>query len=156
MKQTITPAMHLAQINIARCRGPIDSPMMRGFVEQLDTLNHLAEASPGFVWRLKTDAGDATSIRVYDDPLVIVNLSTWTDAEALKAYAYKSGHIAAFKRRREWFEKLEGPILALWWITANETPTATEGRRRLELLANKGPTTDAFNFQTLFSAPNAL
>jgi len=153
---TAATTMHLAQINIARCRAPLDSPVMREFVEQLDALNHLAEASPGFVWRLKTDSGNATSIRVYDDPLIMVNLSTWRDAETLKAYAYKSGHIAALKRRRDWFEKLEGPTLALWWVAAHEVPTAMEGRRRLELLATNGPTSEAFNFQALFAPPSAL
>ena len=40
----------------------IDSEIM-GFVAKLDEINALAEATPGFVWRLKTEDGDATAIR---------------------------------------------------------------------------------------------
>lgn len=143
---------HLAELNIARCRAPLDSPLMRGFVEQLDTLNTLADVSPGFIWRFKTEEGNATSVRPYNDPLIIVNLSVWKDPESLKAYAYKSGHAAAYKQRSEWFEHLKGPPLVLWWIPAHTLPSVEDGRRRLELLEANGPTREAFTFKSVFPA----
>jgi hypothetical protein len=54
---------HIAQINVARMRGALEDPVMRGFVARLDEINALADGSPGFVWRLQTDPGNATSLR---------------------------------------------------------------------------------------------
>jgi len=45
---------HLAQVNIAHMRAPLDDPLMAGFVAQLETINALADASPGFIWRLQS------------------------------------------------------------------------------------------------------
>jgi len=144
---------HLAQINIARGRAALDSPVMRGFVEQLDSLNALAEASPGFVWRLKTESGNATDIRAFEDPLIIVNLSVWTGIEPLRDFAYRSAHAQAFRRRKEWFEEMDGPSLALWWIPAGSLPTVDQGKERLGLMAGLGPTREAFTFRNAFPAP---
>ena len=143
-------SFHLAEYNIARCRAPLDTPLMRGFVEELDTLNALADASPGFIWRFKTAEGNATSVRPYDDPLLIVNLSVWTSPDSLKAYAYRTGHAAAYKKRTDWFQELDGPSFVLWWIPAETLPSIDEGRQRLELLAENGPTDKAFTFKTIF------
>lgn len=143
----------LAQINIARCRAPLDSPVMRDFVELLDAMNALAEASPGFVWRLKSDSGNATSIRAYEDPLVLVNISVWTGIEPLQNYAYRSSHAYVFRRRKDWFEELPGSNLALWWIPAGEFPTEHEARRRLERLDAQGPGPDAFTFRQPYPSP---
>ena len=63
---------HLAQMNIGRLLAPIDDPLLAGFVARLDEINTLAERSPGFVWRLQTDAGNATALRPYDDALVLI------------------------------------------------------------------------------------
>ena len=44
----------IAQINIARMIGVnIDDPIMQEFVDNLDSVNELAESSPGFIWRIK-------------------------------------------------------------------------------------------------------
>ena len=145
---------HLAQINIARCKAPLDSEIMRGFTEQLDQVNALAEAAPGFVWRLQEEGGDATSIRAFEDPLMIVNMSVWTDADALKAYTYRHQHGAAFRKRKDWFSELDGPNFALWWIPAGTVPNVDAGKERLNLLAERGPTADAFTFRETFSAPD--
>ena len=144
---------HLAQINIARGRAALDSPVMRGFVEQLDSLNALAESSPGFVWRLKTESGNATDIRAFDDPLIIVNLSVWSGIEPLKEFAYRSAHAHAFRRRKEWFEEMAAPGLALWWIPEGSLPTVDQGKERLGLMARVGPTCEAFTFRNVFTAP---
>ncbi len=144
---------HLAQINIAQARGPLDSPVMREFAEQLDAVNALAEASSGFVWRYRDSDEDPTAREAFPDPLTLVNMSIWTDAEALKTFVYRDQHGAAFRRRRDWFELGEGPSMALWWIPAGTIPTVAEGKRRLDVLAANGPTCEAFTFRELFPAP---
>ena len=106
---------HLAQVNIARLLAPIDDPRLADFVAQLDSINALAEQSPGFVWRLKTEAGNATDVVFNDDPFVIVNMSVWESVESLRDYTYSSKHIEVFRRRAEWFEKPAKPTYCLWW-----------------------------------------
>jgi len=146
-------AHHIAQLNIARARAPLDDPLLADFVAQLDAVNALAEASPGFVWRLKSDSGNATDIRAYDDPLMIVNMSVWESIEALFDFAYRTSHTKVMNRRKEWFESLPGPHLVLWWIPAVTIPTVEEAKRRLEHLAQHGPTAMAFTFKVRFPAP---
>lgn len=147
-------SFHLAQFNIARCRAPLDTPLMHGFVEQLETLNALAEESPGFIWRFKTAEGNATGVRLYDDPLLIVNLSLWDHPDSLKAYVYRSGHAAAYKARSEWFHDIEGPSFVLWWVPAGTRPSLEEGRKRLEFLGGEGPSNNAFTFKPMFPPPD--
>ncbi len=66
---------HLAQINIARLVAPLDDPKIAEFVAQLEPINALADCEPGFVWRLKSESGNASDIAYNDDPFVIVNMS---------------------------------------------------------------------------------
>jgi hypothetical protein len=105
---------HLAQVNVATLRAPLDGPELAGFVAQLEPINALADHSPGFVWRLQLDV---------------------------------------MRRRREWFHRMADPYLALWWVPAGTIPTVAEARDRLELLAGKGPTADAFTFRAPFPEP---
>src|SRR5919106_4994774 len=106
---------HLAQINIARMLAPIDDPIMQAFVEQLPPINALADKNSGFVWRLQSEGGDATSIKVYDDDMIIINLTVWESVEALRGYVYKGAHSGVLRDRRRWFEKFDGSYYALWW-----------------------------------------
>ena len=76
------PTHHLAQRNIARLLAPLDSPQVADFVAALDPINALAEGAAGFVWRLQTPEGDATSVRVWDDDRIIVNMTVWESVEA--------------------------------------------------------------------------
>ncbi|SHF06788.1 protein of unknown function [Microbulbifer donghaiensis] len=147
---------HLAQVNIARAKGPMDSPVMRGFVEQLDRINALADRSPGFVWRLQTEEGDATALQVFEDERIIVNLSVWASIEALKDYVYSGEHLEILKDKKRWFEKMPGPILALWWIPAGTLPTVDDARQALQTLSVRGPSTAAFSFARPFPAPQML
>jgi hypothetical protein len=144
---------HLAQINIARLIAPIDDPKIAEFVAQLDPINTLAESSPGFVWRLKSDAGNATDVVYDDDPFVIVNMSVWESLEALRDYAHTSKHIDVFRDRSKWFEKMEKPHYCLWWIPAGHLPTVAEGRERLEHYQKHGATPDSFWFSKQFPSP---
>jgi Domain of unknown function (DUF3291) len=145
---------HLAQINIARLIAPIDDPLIAGFVAQLDPINALADRSPGFVWRLKSDDGNnATDVPYSDDPFVLVNMSVWEDVEALKNFVYASDHIAPFRQRAQWFEKMNQPHYCLWWIPAGHVPSVTEGRARLDHYQRHGSTPYSFWFQKPFPAP---
>jgi heme-degrading monooxygenase HmoA len=148
-------AHHLAQVNLATLRAPLDGPELAGFVAQLEPINALADRSPGFVWRLQTEDGDATAIRVFDDQRIIVNLSVWESLESLRDFVYASRHLEVMRHRRAWFHRMADAYLALWWVQAGTVPTAAEARRRLELLARQGPGPDVFTFRVPFPAPAA-
>ena len=141
---------HLAQSNIAKMRAPLEDPVMAGFVERLEPLNALADASPGFIWRMQDEQGDATAIRVFDDELILFNLSVWESIEALEAYVYGSRHVEAVRSRGDWFEPMSQPSFVLWWIAAGEIPTVEEARERFESLWEYGPTESAFTFGKRF------
>lgn len=141
---------HLAQSNIARMRAPLDDPIMAGFVELLDPLNALADRSPGFVWRMQDEEGDATAIRVFDDELILFNMSVWESVEALQDYAYRSKHVQAVRARGDWFEPMARPNFVLWWIPAAHIPTVEEAKDRFMMLWEHGPTAGAFTFNTRF------
>src|SRR6266516_6095911 len=147
------PEFHIAQINIARMFAPIDDPIMTEFVAQLPPINALADGSPVFVWRLQTDSGDATSIKVYDDEFIIVNLTVWESVDALYQYVYKSAHSRVLRDRKRWFEKFNGPYYALWWIPAGHLPSTEEGKERLDYLRQRRDSAYAFSFKNVFPAP---
>lgn len=138
----------LAQVNVARLLAPVDSPEVAEFVALLEPINQLADSSPGFVWRMQSDAGDATSIRVFDDEMIIINLTVWESIEALRAFTYSTAHVGVLRRRREWFERLATAHLAMWWVEQGHRPTAQEAQDRLERLRRDGPTPEAFTFRT--------
>lgn len=144
----------LAQVNMALGQAPIDDPVMAGFVAKLDEINALAERSPGFVWRLQSDSGNATDIQVSDDPRLLINLSVWDSLKSLFDYVYRSDHTKVMAGRREWFEPSPGPYVALWWLPAGTTPTIEEALSRLDHLKRHGPTPHAFGFKESFAAPD--
>lgn len=148
-------AYELAQLNTGFIRGPIDSPVMAEFVANLERINALADAAPGFVWRLKTEAGDATAIRPFDDPNQLLNMSVWRDADALRRFVYRSAHAEILARRREWFEQIKGPIMVLWWVPRGHRPSIEEAVAKLELLRVNGATPEAFTFRQTFPPPDA-
>jgi len=149
------PLYQLAQLNIASMQQPLESPGMADFVANLERINALAEASPGFVWRLQDEAGDATAIRPFGEE-VLVNLSLWRDVEALKDYVYKSAHAEMLKRRTEWFARMGEAHMVLWWVPAGHLPSVGEAAERLQLLREQGPSAQAFSFRQAFPAPNKL
>jgi hypothetical protein len=148
-------AYELAQLNIGIIRDSMDSPVMAEFAANLERINLLAERSPGFIWRLQTEQGDATALRPFQDPDMLLNMSVWRDLESLNAYVYRSAHVEIMRRRREWFERMELPFLVLWWVPRGHRPDVTEAIARLELLRSKGATPDAFNFRSTFAPLDA-
>ena len=143
--------MHIAQVNIARAKAPLDDAMMEAFVARLDEINQLADDAPGFVWRLKSEQGPSSYLRPYDDERILVNMSVWTSIDALKEYVYKTAHAEVLRRRRDWFENFDGAYLAMWWVPEGHVPTIEEAKERLEHLEAHGPTDFAFTFRTIHS-----
>jgi hypothetical protein len=139
--------LHLAQVNVARLSAPLDSPQLADFVANLEPINAIADASPGSVWRLQTDAGDATALRFLDDDWLIVNMSVWESLEALQTYVYRSPHADVLRRRQEWFERMVEAHVALWWIEAGTIPTLSDAQERLMTLRAEGPTPYAFTLK---------
>lgn len=122
----------------------------------LDPINAIAEATPGFVWRLTDDGGQSSSyveLPGNDDPLLIINYSIWKDLESLKHFIHKSGHMAYLRRRREWFESLEAPTSVMWWIPRGEVPTVSEANDRLLHLQEVGPSERAWTLAHSFPTP---
>ena len=146
---------HLAQLNVGRMVAPVTAPEIADFMAALDPINALADAAPGFVWRLQTDAGNATDIHAFDDELLLLNMSVWESIEALRAFTYTTAHTDVLRRRREWFERLEVAHLVLWWVPAGHVPTVGEALERLEALRRDGPTPAAFTFRVPFEPETA-
>lgn len=146
-------AFQIAQLNVGRAVAPLDDARMADFMARLDEINGLAERSKGFVWRLQTESGNATDLKVADDPLFIINLTLWDSPDALFDFTYRSDHKAIFARRFDWFERSAGPNVVLWWQPAGAIPTIDDALRRLRLLADKGPTPEAFTFKQRFASP---
>ena len=154
MKSNIQlPTFHLAQVNVAQAKADMDSDLMQGFVSRLDEINTLAESAEGFIWRLQEDSGSATAIRVFDDPLLLINMSVWANLEALKHYVYKSLHVELIKDREVWFNKMGESHQALWWIPSGHIPSTEEARNKLEYLRKNGPSADAFTFAKPYPTP---
>jgi Domain of unknown function (DUF3291) len=144
---------HLAQVNVAMPREPVESPLLADFVAALDPINQIADTSPGFVWRLQTEAGNATSLRWPTNDGTLVNMSVWESVEALSDFVYRSAHVDVMKQRRKWFETMQ-LYMVLWWIPRGHIPTLEEAHERLQHLRDHGPTRHAFTFRQPFAAPD--
>lgn len=144
----------LAQVNVGRLLAPLTSPELADFVALLEPVNAVADGSEGFAWRLQTEDGDATAMRVFDDDWLIVNLSTWTTVDALLAYVYGPMHKMVLRRRREWFERVAEAMTALWWVPTGHRPTVREAELRLVQLRTHGPTPEAFTLRDTYPPPD--
>lgn len=148
------PDYELAQLNIALMKAPLDSPRLRDFVDNLDRINALAEQSPGFVWRLQDDGGNATAIRPLGEK-TLVNLSVWKDVESLHRYVYRSAHKDIMRRRKEWFHRMKEAYTVLWWVPEGHRPTVAEAKARLDGLREEGPGPEAFTFRNPYPKPDS-
>jgi hypothetical protein len=143
----------LAQVNVARVRFPVDSAQLADFMALLEPINALADSTEGFVWRLQTEAGDATALRPFDDDRILINMSVWDSFGALRSFVYLSRHLEVMRRRREWFERMAQAYLALWWIPVGQLPTIADAKARLDMLRERGPGPAAFTFHDRYPAP---
>jgi hypothetical protein len=151
----------VAQVNIGRLVAPLDSPRLAGFVAGLDPVNAVADAAPGFVWRLQTEDGNSTALRAFEDDAegadggILINMSVWESVEALAAFVYGDAHRAVLRRRREWFERLTDLYAAAWWIPRGHVPTVGEAEERVKHLRSHGPTPHAFTLRVHFPPPGS-
>jgi hypothetical protein len=151
----------LAQVNIGRLLAPIDSPLIADFVAALDPVNAVADAAPGFVWRMETEDGNALAVRGFEQDGVgsgggiLINMSVWESVEALAAYVYGDAHLAVLRRRREWYERMRDAYAALWWIPRGHIPTVGEAEDRVRQLRAHGPTPHAFTLKEHFPPPES-
>ena len=145
-------AYELAHLNIAQMKTPLDAPEMADFVANLDKINALAEAAPGFIWRLTGEGDNATSIRPFGES-TLVNMSVWRSVESLSDYVYKTAHVEIMKRRKEWFERMSEAYHVLWWVPQGHRPDEYEAMQRLQTLRAMGPSHKAFSFKQPFAQP---
>ncbi len=143
------PGTHLAQLNVGHIRYPTDDPRVAEFMGALDAVNALAERSPGFVWRLQSDAGNATDIKLTADPQFIVNLSVWETPEQLEHFVWNTVHKRFYQKKGNWFEPMQTPHFVMWWVPAGYLPTPQEALERLAHLTRHGPSEHAFGWESL-------
>src|SRR5436305_14753296 len=141
--------MHLAELNIARLKHPLDDPRVAEFVNNLDRVNGIADKMPGFVWRMKDEGGNATAIRIVDDPQVIANLTVWESVQALEIFVFRTVHSHFYKRRAEWFEVMDRPAVVMWWVEPGHLPSLEEAAARLKDVTDNGPSERAFSWAQL-------
>jgi hypothetical protein len=145
----------IAEINIAKMKGvDINDPIMKEFVENLDAVNQIAEKSEGFVWRLKDENNNATSLNPYNDETIIINVSVWKSIETLENFMYRTFHSDFLKRRKEWFLTYGSAHTAMWWIPEGHIPTMQEAVDKLSFLQTNGPSPNSFDFRHKFPAPS--
>ncbi len=152
----------IAQVNPGRLIAPLDRAQMADFVAGLEPVNAAADAAPGFLWRMRTEDGNATAIRGFEADAegapggLIINMSVWESVETLAAFVYGEAlHRAVLKRRREWFERMDRAFSVLWWVPRGHAPAVAEAEERLDHLRVHGPTPYAFTLKVHFPPPGA-
>jgi hypothetical protein len=140
----------LAQANAFAPRAPWGDAVMREFVLALDPVNALAEASPGFVWRLPPGEGHGAVVVEDDAAPVLVNLSVWESYPPLHEFVYSSAHATYLRHRSRWFEPVAQPSAVLWWVDDGDQPTAADALRRLRYLQRYGASARAFGMRQRF------
>ena len=146
-------SFHIAQLNIARMKAPLDHPIMERFVAWLEPINTIADESPGSVWRLQTEAGDATGFRPFDDDRILVNLTVWESLDSLRSFVFESDHIRVMRERAGWFDRMEEASMVLWWVPPGHIPSVDEAKKHLEILREIGPSAEAFTFTNPYPPP---
>ena len=144
--------MPLAQLNIARAQYPLTSEEMADFVALIASVNAAAEASDGFIWRLRDADGEgALEQRLSAEGLsgddMLVNLSVWRDLDALRAFVIgDSSHRDVMKRRFEWFHRAMEPMTVCWYIDDGEMPTVIDAETKLLELRRSGQSELLFEY----------
>jgi hypothetical protein len=147
---------HLAQVNIARLIEPLDSQRLADFVAALDSVNASADLAPGFVWRLKTEEGNATSLSAFEWDLeessgVLTNMSVWQSYEALREFVFSPLHHEVLRKKKSWFFNVAEATTALWWIPAGTIPTLEDAESKIRYLRKNGPSPLAFDLAAKYS-----
>jgi hypothetical protein len=140
---------HLAQLNVARALDDLDSSRLSDFMAALDRVNAVAERSPGFVWRLKDEGGNATAIKASNDARFIVNLSVWETPAHLEHFVWSTIHKRVYEKKSKWFEAMTTPSFVMWWVPIGVRATINEAMAKLTHLAAHGDTEAAFGWSHL-------
>jgi heme-degrading monooxygenase HmoA len=138
-------SLHLAEINVARLKHPIDDPRVAPFADNVARVNGIAERSPGFEWRNVAE----TSGPVRGDPHVIATLSVWQSVAEFENFVWNTLHRQFYQRRAEWFEMLDSMHFAMWRVLPGSTPSLADGLARLDQLEREGPSDAAFGWADL-------
>ena len=146
---------HLAQLNIAQMKYPLEHPEMQDFVNAIAAVNQSAETHPGFVWRLVDEAGGyggatSQSLPGYDQGDTLVNMSVWQDIDCLRAFVRSPLHLQVMRQRRRWFTTMGEAYLVMWWIKAGHIPSLLEAAEKLRHIQQKGPSPQAFNLHQTY------
>lgn len=144
---------HLAQLNIADSKADIDSNIMSSFVDRLDEIHVLAESAPGFIRRYQDEEGEDAPLQIFNNPLILVNLTVWEDIDSLRHFVYKTVHKELIQGRQTWFHKIPETHQVIWWVPAGHWPTLQEAKEKLDMIRKEGPTEKAFSFAKNFEAP---
>jgi hypothetical protein len=149
-----TNTYYIAEFNISRLKAPLDSPVMKEFVDFLDPINRFGEQSPGFIWRLVAPDGQSSTYLppAYDDNMIVTNLTVWKDIESLKGFVYHTVHSYFLRNRKQWFDQIVDQRFVLWWVDASHRPTLEEAKQKLIHLQEHGPTSVAFTLQVPFDS----
>jgi hypothetical protein len=140
--------MHLAELNIGVLKAPVGDPLVDDFVRNLDRINALAERSPGFVWRLRDEAGNATAIPT-PWPDAIANMSVWETPEQLEHFVWNTVHKKFYNRKAEWFKAMKSQHFVMWRVPEGHRPTLCEAKERLDHLDAHGNSDYAFGWSHL-------
>jgi len=130
--------MRLAELNVGYAAYALDDQRMSGFMDNLDTINALAERSLGVVWRIKSDSRKATDISVPGDAEIISSMSVWEDVASLGNYVFNTVHAHFYDRKEEWFQAMTSHHFVMWVVEGNHTPDLAEAIDRVEYLQNTG------------------
>ncbi|WP_298862695.1 DUF3291 domain-containing protein [uncultured Sulfitobacter sp.] len=141
--------MNLAQLNVGYARHPTDDARMAEFMDNLERINVLAERSPGFVWRMQSDSGNATDISVPGDTDMIANMSVWTDVSSLGHYVFNTVHARFYEKGESWFVPMKQPHFVMWHIVEGHIPDIAEAMDRLHHLQANGSTEQAFGWDAI-------
>ena len=139
----------LAQLNVGHLVAPTDDPKVAEFMANLDRINGLGRAMPGFVWMMEGSGEPGTGNTensIGSDPLFVANLTVWADLQSLETFVWKTLHKQFFARRQEWFEIAKEQHFVMWWVPAGHRPTLDEGLERLDMRRRQGDSDAAFGW----------
>lgn len=122
---------------------------MAGFMDNLDKINALAERSDGYIWRMKSDSGNATDLDVPGDEQMIANMSVWRDVATLGNYVFNTIHARFYEKRPAWFESMTKHHFVMWWVEDDHIPTLDEAMQRLAHLQEHGASDHAFGWDAV-------
>lgn len=162
--------MKLAFTTFSILKEPYGHPAVQEFDDRTPDVFLEAERSPGFVARAVEIAGSHLSNferdwgvwgtfcvprfytlgRTVDTDQRTSTLSIWEDIPSVLNFVYGNLHVAALRKRHEWFKQPEWPTYAGWWIADGHIPQWADAARLLEKLHDQGPSPDVFNFHAPF------